>query len=154
MRPPPAVRAVATQERRIAWSVLADGGVLVATSQALYDGTTRLAWTDVERVRWSPPVLTVVEAAPVEGTGPARVWQLDVDHQLAETVRACVLASVVWSERRALSPAGAVRLVGRRVPGQEALGWQLVWQPGTDPEDPALVAQAEAMVLGLRKTIG
>ena len=47
-----------------------------------------------------------------------------------------------------------MRLVGRRVPDQEVLTWQTVWQPGTDPSDPLLQAQVQAFVEELRKSIG
>jgi hypothetical protein len=151
---PDAVRALAPDERRLAWGLAADGTPLVATPTALYAGSLRLPWTSVEKVVWRPPVLTVSEVADVEGSGPAHTWELAQDSRLAETVRAQVTSSVAWSDRRALQPRGHVRLVGRRVPGEDRLLWQTVWEPGTDPSDPALRAQAEAQLVGLRKTIG
>ena len=60
------------------------------------------------------------------------VWSLAEDARLAETVRACVTSSVGWSDQRGSSARPAdVRLVGRRVPGRDALEWQTVWEsPG------------------------
>lgn len=151
---PDAVRALKTDARRLAWGLTPDGTPLVATATGLHAGRIVLPWTQVEKVLWKPPLLTLVETAEVEGTGLQHTWELTEDARLAETVRARVTSSVGWSDRRALVPEGAVRLVGRRVTGQDLLQWQLVFEAGTDPHDPLLRAQAEAMVLDLRRTLG
>ena len=143
-----------TDERRLAWGITSEGVALVATASTLYVGSEQLPWTQVERVVWRPSTLTVHEVAEVEGTGRARTWELVEDAHLAETIQARVTSSVGWSDRRMLQPSGAVRLVGRRAPGLEVLQWQIVWEPGTDPADPALRTQAEQWVDALRKTIG
>lgn len=153
-RVPSAVRALEVAERRLAWGVCLDGTPVVATPVALYAGGLRLPWVDIERAGWAAPELTVLEAAEVEGAGAVHVFEVVEDKRLAETVRACVTSSVVWSDRRSFGAAGSVRLVGRRVPGQEVLTWQQVWAPGTDRLDPELRARADAWVLELRKTIG
>jgi hypothetical protein len=151
---PDAVRELRTDERRLAWGLADDGTPLVATTSALHIGPERLAWTQVERISWKPSTLTVVEASEVEGAGRTRSWELVEDARLAETIRARITSSIGWSDRRALHPRGHVRLVGRRVPGQDLLLWQLVFEPGTDPHDPLLRAQAEQQLEGLRRTIG
>ena len=153
-RVPEVVRAVPTEERRLAWGVTVDGLPLVATATTLYAGTERLTWVSVEKVVWRPSTLTLHEVAEVEGTGPVRSWELAEDGRLAETVRERVTGSVRWSDRRKLSPAGHVRLVGRRVPGEDLLVWLVVWEPATDPRDPALQAQVQRELDGLRRTIG
>jgi hypothetical protein len=99
-------------------------------------------------------VLTLTEVAEIEGTGATRSWTLVEDARLAEIVRERVTASIAWSDVRTLRPAGAVRLVGRRMPGQEVLEWQTVWKAGTNPADPLLRAQVDAFLEGLRKSIG
>lgn len=154
MRAPEVVRKLELEERRLAWGVTPDGTPLVATPSSLYVGPERLAWTGIEKVSWVPPTLTVVEVAEVEGTGRRRSFELASDHRLAEAVRAAVTSSIGWSDRRALVPSGAVRLVGRRTPGVDSLDWQVFWEPGTDPRDQALRAQADEWVAQLRKTIG
>lgn len=151
---PATVRALKTDERRLAWGLTPDGTVLVATATFLYVDCDKLAWTKVERVSWTPPVLTVIEVAEIEGSGRSRNYELVEDGRLAEIVRARVTSSVGWSDRRVLHPSGAVRLVGRRTPGVDLLEWQTVWEPGTDHHDPALQAQAADWVAALRKTIG
>ena len=47
-----------------------------------------------------------------------------------------------------------MRIVGRRVPGAEDLAWQLVFDPGTDPSDPLVRAQAEHALQSARRAIG
>lgn len=149
---PEAVRAAA--DRRLAWGLTEDGVALVASPDCLHVGGERIEWWQVERVGWADPTLRVVEVAEVEGSGLVHLWDLAEDHGLAETIRERVTASVAWSDLRSLTPSGAVRLVGRRVPGQEVLTWQAVWQPGTDPSDPFLRAQVDAHLDALRKSIG
>jgi hypothetical protein len=151
---PQVVKDLRTPERRIAWGLTADGLPLVATGSTLYAGLLELAWVDVEKVSWQPPLLTVTEVAEVEGAGATHTWEVAEDARLAETVRARVTSSIGWTGRRALGLAGHVRLVGRRVPDRDPLRWQVVFEAGTDPQDPRLRAQAELLVEELRRTIG
>ena len=148
------MRGLKTADRRIAWGVTTDGLPLVATPTSLYAGSERLAWADIERVSWRPSTLLLIEASEVEGSGAQHCWELARDRRLAETIRAQVTSTIGWTDRRALQPSGHVRLVGRRIPGEDPLRWQLVFEPGTDPHDPQLRAQAEQLVDGLRRTLG
>lgn len=154
---PQAVAAVPLDpgERRLGWALTAQGQAVVATSAGLrLPGEPVLPWADVERATWRRPTLTVTRVAPVDGAGPR--WQLELveEGELPDVVRTRVTASVAWSNHVRLSPAGGVRLVGRRRPGQELLDWQLVFDAGTDPDDPSLQAQAQALVEDARRTIG
>lgn len=153
-RAPAAVRAVAPLERRLAWALTTDGTPVVATHLALHAGSVTLPWTSVEKAVWAVPVLTVRELAEVDGAGASHRFTLVDGHRLAETVRASVTSSVAWSDIRRLVPAGRVRVVGRRVPGQDSLLWQVVWLDGTDPADELLRAQAESAVAALRGSLG
>jgi hypothetical protein len=141
-------------ERRLAWGLTEDGTALVATPSSLYAGDQAIPWTRIAKAAWAPPVLTVTEVADIEDAGLARRFVLADDDGLAEVVRAQVTSSVAWTDVRRLEPRGKVRVVARRVPGRDALLWQLVWLDGTDPDDAALRAQADALVLALRGTIG
>lgn len=149
---PAEVRAVA--DRRLAWGLTTDGAALVASPTCLHVNGEQVPWWQVERVGWADPTLRVMEVAEVEGTGIVHLWDLAEDHGLSTTIRERVTASVAWSDVRTLSPEGAVRLVGRRVPGQEVLTWQAFWQPGTDPGDAFLRAQVDAAIEALRRSIG
>ena len=151
---PEAVRRLRVDARRLAWGVTPDGTPVVATETALHVGDEHVAWVQVEKAIWAPPLLTVTEVAEVEGTGTRRVLHLEDQRGLAEVVRARVTSSVGWTDRRRLVPEGVIRVVGRRVPGEDALLWQVVWLEGTDPADPLLRAQAEQVVAELRATLG
>lgn len=153
-RVPEAVRALAPAERRLGWALAEDGTALVATPTSLYAGGLVLPWTQVAKVAWRPPVLSVREVAEVEDAGTEHLFSLAEDEGLAEVVRTQVTSSVAWSDVRRLEPRGKVRLVGRRVPGVDALRWQVVWLDGADPADPALRAQADAHVAALRGSLG
>jgi hypothetical protein len=154
---PAAVRAVTLDplERRLAWGVTTSGQAVVATDRALHlPEQDPLPWWEVERASWQRPQLVVLRVAPVQGTGQRWTVELAEEHQLAEVIRAQVTTSVAWSTHLRLAPAGGVRIVGRRRPGQDALDWQLVFDAGTDAGDPALRAQAEAAMLDAQRTIG
>ena len=156
---PDAVKAVelGPGERRVAWATTPDGRPVVASSSALHlpDGTT-LAWDAIERAHWEKPTLQLIELTEREGSGRRHEVELDLarDTDLPQEVRARISASVAWSSHVKLRPAGGVRIVGRRRVGLEVLDWQLVFDRGTDPQDPVLRAQAEEHLAAARRTIG
>ncbi len=143
------------EERREAWGLTDRGEPVVATDRALVlPGGVRLPWERVERAGWARPRLTLVEVSAVEGTGAAHLLVLDEEGELPAVVHTRVTGSVAWSQHERLAPRGGVRVVGRRVPGQELLTWQLVFDADTDRDDPLLRAQAEALLEGARRSIG
>ena len=156
-RVPDAVKDVALDgdERRLAWGLTEGGEPVVASDRGLHlPGVARLDWPDVERATWARPTLTVLMVAEVEGTGARHTVRLADEGDLPDAVRTAVTGSVGWSSHYRLRPSGGVRVVGRRRPGQDALAWQLVFDPGTDVADPLVRAQAEDLLLGARRTIG
>lgn len=158
---PEAVRAVALEDgdRRTAWALTDAGEPVVATERGLVlPGRERVDWADVERAGWQRPVLTVVESAVpgplVAGTGRTTAVVLQDEGTLPDVVHAGVTSSVAWTSHVRLSPSGGARVVGRRRHGQELFDWQVVFDPGTDVSDPRVRAQAEAVVLRARRTVG
>ena len=142
-------------ERRTAWGLTTAGDPVVATDVGLrVPGPVRVDWPDVEKATWKRPVLEVLEVAAVSGTGRRWRFELAEEGELPETVRSAVTATVAWSTHVGLHPAGGVRVVGRRRPGRELLDWQLVFDRGTDVDDPAVQAQAQAVLADARRTIG
>lgn len=142
-------------QRRLAWGLTSAGEPLVAADHVLVlpDGTT-LAYHDVERVSWRRPELLIVQSAPIEGTGFTHRLRLHRDGDLPEVIHTRVTGSVAWQQHRQLSSGGGVRVVGRRQPGKDALGWQLVFDPGTDINDPELLAEAGEHLRLARRTLG
>ncbi len=156
-RVPEVVCAVPLQrgERRSSWGLTPGGEPVVATDLGLHlPGAPRIDWPDVEKATWSRPVLTVVRVAETAGAGERRAVQLEQENDLPDAVRSAVTGSVGWSSHYRLRPTGGVRVVGRRRPGQDLLDWQVVYDAGTDPDDPLVRAQAEELLLTARRTVG
>lgn len=147
-------------ERRLTWGRAATGEPVLATDRGLWVGERpRIDWPDVERAGWQRPVLTVLCVAEVEGTGERLRLELPDEGELPAAVRTSVTGSVGWSSHYRLSgpggsSSGGVRVVGRRRPGHDDLDWQLVYDRGTDPGDPAVRAEAESLLQAARSTVG
>ena len=156
-RVPEAISAVRLDpgERRSAWGLTPGGEPVVATDLGLrLPGAPRLDWHEVEKATWARPVLTVVRVAGIAGSGERRTVELEQEGTLPDAVRSAVTGSVGWSSHYRLRPRGGVRVVGRRRPGQDLLDWQLVYDAGTDAEDPLVRTQAEDLLLTARRTVG
>ncbi len=157
-RPPAPVRAAVeatgdADERILAWGVLSrDEGWLVATSRGLRrvpadgdGGSSLLRWHDVGRAQWTATAdgggsLAVTALTEVEPGVQARLPE--VRHVLADAgdlpavVRRRVDQTVVASKRTPLPDRGGVLLVARRIPGQAAREWTVVFDDDADRHDP------------------
>ena len=157
VRPPEAVRvAVAAvgdpDERILAWGTLdRDEGWLVATSRGLRTvgaqgtGAGLLPWHEVGHAKWTTgPAerqdLTVTPLAEVEpgvqARQPVRRHALTDAGELPAVVRRRVDETVVASQRSPLPGGGGVLLVARRIPGQPAREWSVVFDDDTHRTDP------------------
>ncbi|NEK86699.1 hypothetical protein GCU60_13180 [Blastococcus saxobsidens] len=151
--PPEPVRAAVTDpdERVLAWGALTrEAGWLVATSRGLRTvgaggAADVLPWHEVGSARWAGTndgggSFTVTPLAEVEPGVQAR--QPAVRHVLAEAgelpavVRKRVDQTVVSSRRSPLPGGGGVLLVARRVPGQAARKWTVVFDDDAARNDP------------------
>ncbi|MGY1709292.1 hypothetical protein ACI8AC_07235 [Geodermatophilus sp. SYSU D00758] len=161
-RPPGPVRAVALastdpDERVLAWGVLVrDEGWLVATSRGLRRVPADLAlpdagevdvlpWHEVGSARWTATadgggrfeVVPLTEVEPgVQARLPAQRHALTDAGDLPAVVRRRVDQTVVASRRTPLPGRGGVVLVARRVPGQAAREWSVVFDDDADRFDP------------------
>ena len=147
-------------ERLLTWGTGAAGQVL-ASNRAIYlpstgdfaaAGWTRLAWTSVDRATWEEP--EVVIEGRLEGS--ARRWRVRLSDagRLPEVIRERVTASIVISEHVELVDGGGARIVGRRTDGDTAVEWSVTFDPGLDPQDPALRAAAVTALADLRDSLG
>ena len=169
-RPPEPVRAVVQasadpDERVLAWGEVSRGrGWLVATSQGLrvVPGDLPLAgagdvdvlrWHEVGAARWAATndgggtftVTALTEVEPgVQGREPAERYALTDAGDLPAVVRRRVDETVVASRRSPLPGGGGVLLVARRVPGQAAREWTVVFDDDADRTDPEARAAARA----------
>jgi hypothetical protein len=159
-RPPEAVRVAVLastdpDERVLAWGVLArEEGWLVATTRGLrtvppqvasVEDVTVLPWHEVAEARWSATagdggsfvVTALVEVEPgVQARQPQQRHVLTDAGDLPAVVRRRVDQTVVASQRSPLPGGGGVLLVARRIPGQAAREWTVVFDDDAQRSDP------------------
>jgi hypothetical protein len=158
-RPPELVRAVVAgdpDERVLAWGERTDGGWTVATSRGLRvvpadldlpaaGQVPVLPWHEIGTARWSAAgsggTFTVTPLEEVEPGVQARLAPqrhvLRDAGDLPAVLRTRVDRTVVTSQRHSLPTGGSVLLVARRVPGQAAREWTVVFDDDADRDDPA-----------------
>ena len=159
-RPPAeALTRLDPDEQVVSWATAADGGAVLATRLGLWlpAAAERIPWHLVDKATWREGTLTVV-AARDSGDGvlaelPPRSVRIAVPRDLPPTVRARVERTIA-STRHYRLPGGGVRVVGRRVPGQDGLSWQLVFDRGVDRDDPAVRGAAAELVRQSRSLFG
>lgn len=150
-------------ERLLAWGTLVrDRGWLAATSRGLRvvppdgadDGTdgrgpgddgVLLPWHQVATARWTATndgggsfeVTALAEVEPgVQARQPAVRYVLAEAGDLPSVVRKRVDQTVVASQRAPLPDRGGVLLVARRIPGQAAREWSVIFDDDADRDDP------------------
>ncbi len=155
-RSSPAV-AVGPGERVLAACESVDGVVLAGTRDALYLGTTRIPWEQVEAADWDNES-DVFRVSPVGSWGEEKVshsYALTAPARLLELVRERVTASVVLQRHVPVSRRRGVRVIGRRPPrGTGEIEWFLEYDEGVDPTDPAVQATCAAALAVARSDVG
>lgn len=150
--PAEARKALALEKgERVLTFAAADEGHVVATDLALHlPGPLRVPYEEIDRAVWDEHGLLTV--LTTDGRRHhARVAQ---PRSVPEALRERVNATIVVSKRVELPGRGGVRLVARRKPGGEVLGWTFIYDEGLDPEDPGLRALAEQALEGVRRSMG
>jgi hypothetical protein len=155
-------------DRVLAWAPLRAGGAAAATGAALVvrpagaDAPERWPWERIAKARWAEGRLEIVGSpGPAQRT---RTWSVELAEgeradgdRLAEAVRACVTASVVWSQRIEDPSAAESRgawIAARRPAGTDEVSWAVVFDPGLDPSDEGLRRWADAEVAEVRRQTG
>jgi hypothetical protein len=163
--PPEAVARLDPDERVVSWAP-APGGAVVATPLGLWlpGVPDRLPWHLIDKVIWRSNTLTLIPAVDSGGgvlvEQPPRSVRLEQPRDIPQNVRARIEKAIAFTRHHPLPGAeGAgvrrgVRVVGRRVPGQDGVSWQLVFDPGVDRDDPAVRAAASAFVDQARAELG
>ena len=144
---------LAADERIVAWAAVDDRAV-VATNHGLWlpDGG-RLGWHEIHKAAWSGRELriTPAEVAQQRGAyavlvdGPVVPFLLLEPGELPDQVRTRVTRSVAYTTHHPM-PIGGVRVVGRRVPGQNGLSWAVRYDSGTPVELAAVVELTDELV--------
>lgn len=132
-----------------------------------YDGSPngpppyeRVSWHLINKATWRSPTLTLIEVedlgelegAQVMGERAPRSVRVAIPRALPQEVRQRVTRSVRYSAHHSLAPTGGVRVVARRVPGQDGLVWRLHFDPGTDADDPLLREQAGRLLAAAQRS--
>ena len=163
--PPEAVERLDPDERVVSWAP-APGGAVVATPLGLWlpGVPDRLPWHLIDKVIWRSNTLTLIPAVDSGGgvlvEQPPRSVRLEEPRDIPQNVRARIEKAIAFTRHHPLPGAeGAgvrrgVRVVGRRVPGQDGVSWQLVFDTGVDRDDPAVRAAASAFVDQARAELG
>lgn len=162
-----AAAALRPGEKILAGTRTTDGRWLVGTRDALHVAgspvaesvesrpeaepvETRIPWEQIERADWDGDEqrLVVVEVGEFGRIQPRHAFPVAEPGLLLELVRERVTASVVLQRRVPVHGKRGLLVIGRRAPGGDgAVSWAYQFDVGVDPEDPAVVAAAEA---GLR----
>jgi hypothetical protein len=159
-RPPAEVRQrLDVEERVLAWGTVgpdgADRGYVVATNVGLWwpdDPPRRIPWHLIVRASWSERGLSVVEADIVDdlllAERPARTVALENTGKIPPVVRQRVEGSIAITHEARLDD-GPVRIVARRISGQDGHVWLARLGPGMADSERSR-AQLTALVDELR----
>ena len=137
-RPPESVLALLDKgERVLSWGDSAAGEVVLATPLGIWwpadSGIRRIGWQYVSKATWQGDVLTVTEGEVtddlIHDLRPVAVT-LATPRDLPIVVRKRVNANIVSTELATIA-GGAVRFVGRRIPGADGVAWWARLEPGT-----------------------
>ncbi|MDY7088306.1 MAG: hypothetical protein SYR96_24765 [Actinomycetota bacterium] len=150
------------EERVVAWAPVADDAAVVATNHGLWlpGGGKRLGWHEIHKAAWSGRELRITPAETAEERegytvlvdGPIVTVLLLEPGQVPDQVRTRVTKSVAYTTHHPL-PTGGVRVVGRRVPGQNGLSWAVRYDSGTPVTLPAVVELTGELVATARSTM-
>jgi hypothetical protein len=156
---PAALRpALEPDERVVAWAAVGDDRALVATTRGLWlPGGTRLGWHDIHKAAWSGRELRVTpaESAQVRDgyavlvDGPVVSYLLLDPGELPDQVRTRVTRSVAFTAHYPL-PVGGVRVVGRRMSGENGLSWAVRYDSGTPVDMDEVVHVTNELVTAAR----
>jgi hypothetical protein len=146
-------------ERVVGWALTEAGPAVVATQRGLWlpyeDGYRRIGWHEIDKATWADDTLTVIEGKPVgdgdfvEDLRPVS-WALAQPRDIPKVVRARVDRSVAVTEHHDLRPTGGVRIVGRRVSGQDGLSWLARCDAGTNRRSPEVQEQVAELLAEAR----
>lgn len=163
--PPEVVAAasLARGEKVLAGARATDGTWLLGTREALLvvpsptepssaaePVETRIPWEQVDRADWDREEdrLVVSEVGEFGRVRPQHAFNVPDPGLFLELVRERVTASVVLQRRVLTAGKRGLTVIGRRPPvGDGEVSWAYQFDPGVDPEDPEVMALAEA---GLR----
>ncbi len=108
---------------------------------------TRIPWEQIERADWDSEEdrLVVSEVGEFGRVRPQHAFNVPDPGLFLELVRERVTASVVLQRRVVTAGKRGLMVIGRRPPvGDGEVSWAYQFDAGVDPEDPEVMALAEA----------
>lgn len=160
-RPPRSVVALLpTGESVLAAACAADGTWVLGTRSHLLlagPGPARLVpWERVEDAQWDVEGsrLRVTEVAEYGSARPVHDLELEEPPRLLQLVRERVTASIVLERRSIVAGRRGVTVIGRRNPAGGPLAWMHAYDPGLDPDDPAVRSVADRALREARSEVG
>jgi hypothetical protein len=116
----------------------------------------RVEWSSVAHAEWSDEKqqLLIEQLRTADAEAETHRLVLDEPGRVPEVVRDRVTSSIVATRHTRVEGRAGVRVVARRVPGEDELQWQVVVDRGLDPADPRVQSASEAAVGDLRSELG
>ena len=161
--PVPAAVRSAVPGKPLAAVEATDGTWLVGTRDTFYairaDASTRLAlrWEQVQRADWDLDAETLQVVRVEEYGGPVTAYSfvLTDPGAVLPLVRERVTASVLLQRRVELGRRRGLSVIGRRSPtGRGEVTWAYELDRGVDPDDPEVMAVAEAALRDAQESLG
>jgi len=161
-----AAASLARGERVLAGAGATDGTWLFGTREALVvvpspaggePVETRIPWEQVERADWDREEdrLVVSQVGEFGRVRPQHAFNVPDPGLFLELVRERVTASVVLQRRVLTAGNRGLMVIGRRPPaGDGEVSWAYQFDAGVDPEDPEVMARAEAGLRAAQAELG
>lgn len=164
----PAEVAAQVEDRALAAAEAVDGTWLVGTRSELVliapaaggpaPVETHVPWERVEGADWDRDQsrLRVTEIGRYGEPRPSYVFTLPELEPagLLQLIRERVSASVVLQRGQLVDGKRGFKIVGRRPPVGGPISWMFEYDEGIDPDDPAVVEAAEALLRRAREDVG
>lgn len=148
-------------EKVLAEAVALDGTWLLGTRRLLVvvppaDPVHRIPWEQVEDASWNQESsrLAVTEIGSYGEQRPAHSFEMEDPALLLQLVRERVTASIVLQRWVPVLGKRGLTVIGRRSPVGGPVTWMHAYDTGLDPDDPEVVAVAEAALTGARAEVG
>ncbi len=154
-RPPAEVLSdLPHDDRLVSWATAAEGTVVATRRGLRLPGGRVLPWHRIDKAVWRDGVLAVTEAVDVspdvmEARSPIML-RLTEPRDLPAKVRTRVTQSISYSSHHPLPGGRGVRVVARRIPGQDGLHWSLRYDAGTDQDDDSVRTAAAELLEQVR----
>jgi hypothetical protein len=147
-------------ERILAWTASSDDTWLVATRTELHlvrpPEVETIPWDEIERADWDRDTdrLRVTEVGTFGVTRRVHETTLVQPGNLLAVIRERVTATVLLQRRAEVPGKGGLTVIARRPPEGGPLRWLYEFDPGVDPEDPAVRKVAEAALRAAAAEVG